>query len=75
MHGFPDSESSTQFTPPSSEPDCAANRPREDEGGDLDPSPHEAKRASLPSEGQREKGETGEVKRIRCALTKHTHVA
>ena len=53
------------ITPPLSEADCAAKRPREDEGGDLDPNPREVKRASLPPEtekGKEKKGETDEEK-------------
>ena len=53
------------ITPPLSEADCAAKRPREDEGGDLDPDPREVKRASLPPEtekGKEKKGETDEEK-------------
>ena len=42
-------------TPPLSEVDCAAKRPREDEDGDLDPNPREAKRASPPPEKEKEK--------------------
>jgi Ran-binding protein 3 len=42
-------------TPPLSEGDNAAKRPREDEDGDLDPNPREAKRASPPPEKEKEK--------------------
>ena len=42
-------------TPPLSEADCAAKRPREDEDGDLDPNPREAKRASPPPEKEKDK--------------------
>lgn len=42
-------------TPPLSEGDSTAKRPREDEDGDLDPNPREAKRASPPPEKEKEK--------------------
>ena len=42
-------------TPPLSEGDCTAKRPREDEDGNLDPNPREAKRASPPPEKEKEK--------------------
>ena len=43
------------ITPPSPEADCAASRPRENGVGDLDPSSREAKRASPPSEKEKER--------------------
>lgn len=42
-------------TPPLSEGDCPTKRPREDEDGNLDPNPREAKRASPPPEKEKEK--------------------
>jgi hypothetical protein len=42
-------------TPPLSEGDCTAKRPREDEDGNLDPNPREAKRATPPPEKEKEK--------------------
>ena len=44
-----------QPTPPHSEIDGAAKRPREDEDGDVDPNPREPKRASPPPEKDTDK--------------------